>query len=228
MRCPMALAGVLVATAVAVAQSLPYTIHVVVDPPVIEPGQTAIIELRAGFDGDRDYAMSAVLTSFLCSTGSDALVFRELLSPMNGPGTEAGFDTIAGIEGIIAGQLQFHSIFADPTNPIPFWRVQYRAESDCEAQTVELFTRSARYQTYPSRDSVRAESRMLEFVDGSATLRIVACRADFNEDGILDVFDFLAFFNAFDAGDPLADFNFDGELTIHDFVAFQNRFDLGC
>ncbi|MFI4917024.1 MAG: GC-type dockerin domain-anchored protein [Phycisphaerales bacterium JB060] len=54
------------------------------------------------------------------------------------------------------------------------------------------------------------------------------CRADFDGDGQLTIFDFLAFQNAFDAGDPLADFDGDGELTLFDFLAFQNEFDAGC
>ncbi len=54
------------------------------------------------------------------------------------------------------------------------------------------------------------------------------CRADIDGDGELTIFDFLAFQNAFDAGDLLADFDGDGELTIFDFLAFQNEFDAGC
>jgi hypothetical protein len=54
------------------------------------------------------------------------------------------------------------------------------------------------------------------------------CRADLDGDGELTLFDFLAFQNLFDAGDPIADFDGDGELTIFDFLAFQNAFDAGC
>ena len=54
------------------------------------------------------------------------------------------------------------------------------------------------------------------------------CRADFDGDGQLSIFDFLAFQNAFDAGDLAADFDGDGVLTIFDFRAFQNEFDDGC
>ncbi len=54
------------------------------------------------------------------------------------------------------------------------------------------------------------------------------CRADFDGDGQLTIFDFLAFQNAFDAGDLAADFDGDGSLTIFDFLAFQNEFDAGC
>ncbi len=55
-----------------------------------------------------------------------------------------------------------------------------------------------------------------------------ACRADLDGDGELTLFDFLAFQNAFDAGDPIADFDGDGDLTLFDFLAFQNEFDAGC
>ncbi|MFI4915260.1 MAG: GC-type dockerin domain-anchored protein [Phycisphaerales bacterium JB060] len=51
--------------------------------------------------------------------------------------------------------------------------------------------------------------------------------ADINGDGELDIFDFLAFQNAFDAGDPLADFDGNCTLDIFDFLAFQNAFDAG-
>ncbi len=54
------------------------------------------------------------------------------------------------------------------------------------------------------------------------------CQADLDGDGMLTIFDFLAFQNLFDSGDPLADFDGDGSLTIFDFLAFQNAFDAGC
>lgn len=54
------------------------------------------------------------------------------------------------------------------------------------------------------------------------------CRVDLDGDGELTIFDFLAYQNLFDAGDPIADFDGDGALTIFDFLAFQNEFDAGC
>ncbi len=54
------------------------------------------------------------------------------------------------------------------------------------------------------------------------------CEPDLDLDGTLTIFDFLAFFNAFDAGSSEADFDGDGELTIFDFLAFQTAFDAGC
>ncbi len=55
-----------------------------------------------------------------------------------------------------------------------------------------------------------------------------ACVADFDGDGELTFFDFLAFQNAFAAGDPRADLTGDGALDFFDFLEFQNLFAAGC
>jgi len=58
---------------------------------------------------------------------------------------------------------------------------------------------------------------------------LLFCAPDLAEPyGQLDLFDFLAFQNAFDAGDLAADFDDDGELTFFDLLAFQNAFSTGC
>ena len=54
------------------------------------------------------------------------------------------------------------------------------------------------------------------------------CYADLDGDGSLTIFDFLAFQNAFDDGDPIADCDRSGGLDIFDFLCFQNAFDVGC
>ncbi len=54
------------------------------------------------------------------------------------------------------------------------------------------------------------------------------CQADFDGDGSLTIFDFLAFQTAFDAMDARADFDHDGRFTIFDFLAFQTAFGAGC
>lgn len=62
----------------------------------------------------------------------------------------------------------------------------------------------------------------------TATVVGATCRADFDGNGGLDIFDFLAFQNAFSSGDLTADFDGDGVLTLFDFLAFQNEFGAGC
>ncbi len=54
------------------------------------------------------------------------------------------------------------------------------------------------------------------------------CYADFTADGVLDLFDFLAYVNAFNAGEDGADCDGDDELTLFDFLCFVNAFNAGC
>jgi 2',3'-cyclic-nucleotide 2'-phosphodiesterase (5'-nucleotidase family) len=59
--------------------------------------------------------------------------------------------------------------------------------------------------------------------------RIVAlCYGDFDGDGSLDFFDFLAFQSAFAAGDLAADCDQDEALDLLDFRCFQEQFAGGC
>jgi hypothetical protein len=55
-----------------------------------------------------------------------------------------------------------------------------------------------------------------------------SCPADFNADGELNILDFIAFQEAFTAGDPSTDCNADGALNILDFICFQVLFLGGC
>jgi hypothetical protein len=54
------------------------------------------------------------------------------------------------------------------------------------------------------------------------------CYADFNADGGLDLFDFLAFVNLFNTADPAADCDQSGGLDLFDFLCFANSFNAGC
>jgi hypothetical protein len=54
------------------------------------------------------------------------------------------------------------------------------------------------------------------------------CYADFTGDGALDLFDFLAFVNLFNAGDPAADCDHSDTLDLFDFLCFTNAFNEGC
>ena len=61
-----------------------------------------------------------------------------------------------------------------------------------------------------------------------ATGEAGGCPGDFNGDGALNILDFVAFQNAFTAGEPEADCDANGALNILDFVCFQNEFSAGC
>jgi len=54
------------------------------------------------------------------------------------------------------------------------------------------------------------------------------CAADCNDDGALNILDFVCYQGLFQAGDPGADCNGDGVLNILDFVCYQGEFQAGC
>ncbi len=54
------------------------------------------------------------------------------------------------------------------------------------------------------------------------------CYPDLDSDGSLNLFDFLAFVNLFNAEDPTADCTADGALDLFDFLCFVNAFNASC
>ncbi|MDX2146335.1 MAG: GC-type dockerin domain-anchored protein [Planctomycetota bacterium] len=54
------------------------------------------------------------------------------------------------------------------------------------------------------------------------------CPADFNDDGIVDFFDYLDFVASYAVGAPRADFNNDGTVDFFDFLDFAQAFNNGC
>jgi len=54
------------------------------------------------------------------------------------------------------------------------------------------------------------------------------CRADMDANGVLNIFDFLAFQTAYGNGNMGADFTGDGFLNIFDFLLFQTEYSNGC
>ncbi len=54
------------------------------------------------------------------------------------------------------------------------------------------------------------------------------CPSDFNQDGIVDFFDYLDFADAFSSTDSAADFNGDTSIDFFDYLDFVDAFSLGC
>ncbi len=86
----------------------------------------------------------------------------------------------------------------------PFWLVFNKDLDDAEFQ--------------------QAAGWALDFVSSCGA----GCPADFNGDTVVNTLDFVAFLNAFVAGDAAADFNGDTAVNTLDFVAFLNAFVAGC
>lgn len=151
-----------------------------VENPVLLPGESTTVTLLAGFDPS-DYAMNGVDTDFVTTVGSEGWSDAQLVAPMDGPGTTRGLPSATGYDEIIAGQLNFPAtggIFADPTNPIAFWRATYTAPTDVTMPLeVDLSTMTRRYTVFIASSSASSESRIDELVEGAATIRVVPAPA---------------------------------------------------
>lgn len=67
----------------------------------------------------------------------------------------------------------------------------------------------------------------LELIEALYAMRI-GCRADIDDSGALDAFDFLAFQDLFAGGDLRADLTGEGAFDFFDFLAFQSEFASAC
>ena len=150
-----------------------------IDQPVLAPGESTTVTLAARFD-DADYAVAGLGLDLLFDSPiadprrhwSDL----QLVPPFDGPDPGVGTPTDTAIEGIIAGQLNFPPamIFADPTNPIAFWRGTFTAPLDAgRFYEVDLLTEVSRFDVYINRDSSTSESRLDVLVEGEATISVV-------------------------------------------------------
>jgi hypothetical protein len=174
----LATAALLLATGAASAQIAANGITILVDDPVLEPGDSTTVRMEAYFDPS-DYAMAQVATSLLSSTGAQGLSDPRLVVPMAGPGTTAGVIDSAGVGGIIAGQLNvLTGIYADDSNPIAFWEATYTAPSVVATPfDVGLMTETITFDVYFRRVSPESESRLGDFAEGEATIRVVPAPA---------------------------------------------------
>jgi len=155
-----------------------------------------------------------------------------------------------GKDGIVrihdADGMEIDPSFAQVTDPAD---IELPAGGDFDAalyalerSTGDLLAIDAEGTTTPIGTGFNTPARILFGVDqalyvshrpdpgqGSTTVfRVLVCPPDFNSDGVLNILDFVAFQNAFGAGDGAADCNDDGSLDILDFVCFQAVFQQGC
>lgn len=144
-----------------------------IDQNELRPGESTSLTLSAGFPVDL-FAMAGVLTDILSSQGSGGFSDLSLTSPMAGPGTSPGTLSASGIDGILAGQLNFPIPGATATdNPIAFWTATYTAPlSVHEPFDVDLSTVTSRFTVYTEfgTPDVRSFDDVLE---ASGTIRVI-------------------------------------------------------
>lgn len=157
------------------AQVVSAGLNILVDRETLLPGESTTIRLEAFFDSDNDFAIAAVGTWLDSSAGAQGLSDIRLVGPLRGPGTVAGTLGERGVRGIVAGQLHgLGGIIGDRSNPMPFWEATYTAPAEVLTPfTVELETRTSRFDVYLVEWSATSEGRLDGLLDGSATIRVV-------------------------------------------------------
>jgi subtilisin family serine protease len=94
-------------------------------------------------------------------------------------------------------------------------------------QTVELsFVFDSKDQYYNNFRGWQVDG--LQFGVTDVVCRGDECYGDYNGDGTLDLFDFLAFTNDFNAGEGKANCDNEGGFDLFDFLCFTNAFNAGC
>ena len=107
------------------------------------------------------------------------------------------------------------TIVSDGTNPLGFTPHEFTLD-------IQAYSNSFRLRLTAAGNDP-SDLWMIDNVSVSTR-----CLADINQDGTLDIFDFLGFQNLFVSNSPLADLTGDGVHDIFDFLAYQNRFVQGC
>ncbi|NRA58572.1 MAG: hypothetical protein HRU13_10720 [Phycisphaerales bacterium] len=155
-----------------------YALRFDVQDDTLLPGQSTSITLAAAYGSN--WALATVGTELVASTGSDGLSDWALIAPLDGPGTTPGALSATGVDGILAGQLNFPPAghWEPQPNPIPFWTATYTAPTDVAAPfDVTLLTQTSRFEVYISRDDPVGRSRLDDLVEGSAVIRVIPAPA---------------------------------------------------
>ncbi len=168
----LALVGLAAASPAVLAQS----VNIDIANPTLTIGESTLITFTASYPSG-DYAMAGIGMDLVVNEIQGGLSDLQLVAPMDGPGTSVGTLGAGGIDGIIAGQLNFPpaGIFADPTNPIAFYQLTYTLTAPISGTTLlDIETRTTRFDVYVDRDSGRSESRLGDVVEGRAIIAIPA------------------------------------------------------
>ncbi|MFG0286010.1 MAG: GC-type dockerin domain-anchored protein [Phycisphaerales bacterium JB039] len=230
-RCSRALAAI-VSAAPAPAALAQAEMIIEIERPVLRPGDRTIVQVWAAFP-TQYYAVAGVRFAFITSVGPDDWSDPRLGPTMRGPGTTPGVLSPTGVDGIIAGQLNwpfpcFPEPCTDTSNPALLWEVTYAAPNSVTTTfTVDAATLTEAFGVYVDRwstDTVR-----LTPTEGAAAIEVLAgCYADCDRTGALDLYDFLCFQSQFAAADPYADCDHNDAIDLFDFLCFLNAFEAGC
>jgi len=174
---------------------------------------------------DQDYAFSGSRWDMEASEG--VFIRGYCLGGVCDPRPIPDGPRIFGMRGVQL-HLPIAGIFADPSNPIAIavaeWRPLSFQPRDVAVRTFD----TSSFWVFIDEGSSVSESRLDTYEEGSGVIRVRRCYTDCDGDDATTIFDFLCFFNAFQAGDFYADCDASGQLDLFDFLCFQQEFIAGC
>ncbi len=171
-------------------------------------------------DGTASYYPNAGDTEMTIITRADGENFQALeFQVWNGWATDPNY---VWAEAYLGGELQASFDIDHPSQSQNFPVLGFKGRFD-QIRIASYYEPSVRDAHDPAGYQAIAMDNMR-----FGTIAGDACYADFDEDGELSLFDFLAYVNSFNAGSDDADCDGDGDLTLFDFLCFVNAFNAGC
>ncbi len=159
-----------------------------VQDPVLAPvghasglPQSTVITLRAKFDDATDYAFAAGELDFIADELGIAgtnWTDNMLIAPFDVDGTYEGDLEPDGASGILLGQLHFPGagIFADTSNPVDVWRIEYTA-TDFTPRVIDLTTLTSRFDVYIDSTGLSRTVDPGSLMEGTGEIRIIPAPA---------------------------------------------------
>jgi hypothetical protein len=202
----------------------------------VEPGETARITLTVdlsvdppnpGITGQPICGWASAELDVILATGAGHIVGWDILEHYDW--LTGDLTTTDGFSLYCVTALNFRQLF-DQCEPCPIIEFEWQpiafdgrqAQYVTDTLMIGVIEGGNHCHAYPDGDYVEWP------VDEALITLDVACAADVNNDGALDILDFVAFQLLWKAADPIADCNADADFTILDFVCFQQLFIQGC
>jgi hypothetical protein len=170
------------------------------------------------------------------TAGGDAALMDDMLLSHNNP-----VDACIWVEHLLGGTYQVIIYAMTPDDPTLLSRVRVDSGAPgpvmvggawpgmhVEGVTYERFTVDVPPDGTIGLHSGLYGGNIQSGINGFQLVRGVACPADVNGDGAVNVQDFLLYLQLYAAADPGADVNGDGAVNVADYLAYLAGYSLGC
>jgi len=207
-----------------------WTWQVEVSDPVVEPGEQVTVTLTAFMEADAPFvAMSSTWMDATSVEGArighpTGYTILDHFGDLTGECATwwLGGDTI---ENLCAGQITIFGPFSTE-NPVDLFEFCWVGDAPGEVEYTTTTDFAYMWIGEDKESAEQIEAKLVHEIDFGWT--VVACEADVNADGSLDILDFISFQLAWQAEEPIADCDANEAFDVLDFVCYQQAFQRGC